>query len=101
MIPLRTLSKANLENGVRFRVAACRKRLRNHRSTPRALNRIQADKQTQKTVISASSLTNGGAGEKFTGAAGHTQSARELIGASDGPVFDAADDEDREKVGIT
>jgi hypothetical protein len=36
MTPRRVV-RVNSENGVRFRIAACRKRLRNIRTTPRAI----------------------------------------------------------------
>jgi hypothetical protein len=45
MIPHRSLYGENSGNGIRYRVAACRKRLRNNRTTRRSSTCIQMDEQ--------------------------------------------------------
>ena len=45
MIPHRSLNAENSGNGIRYRVAACRKRLRNNRTTHRSSTCIQMDEQ--------------------------------------------------------
>ena len=45
MIPHRSLNGENSGNGLRYRVAACRKRLRNSRTTRRSSTCIQMDEQ--------------------------------------------------------
>ena len=45
MIPHRSLNGENSGNGGRYRVAACRKRLRNNRTTHRSSTCIQMDEQ--------------------------------------------------------
>ena len=45
MIPHRSLNGENSGNGLRYRVAACRKRLRNNRTTHRSSTCIQMDEQ--------------------------------------------------------
>jgi hypothetical protein len=45
MIPQRTPGKTSVENGVRYRVAACRQRLRNSRTTHRATNHSQIQEE--------------------------------------------------------
>ena len=47
MISTRRLSGENCGNGVSYRVAVCRKRLRVNRSTPRAAAKIQLDEQSR------------------------------------------------------
>jgi len=46
MIPHRRLSGENCGNGVSYRVAACRKRLRVGRTTPRAPASVQTNEQS-------------------------------------------------------
>jgi hypothetical protein len=65
MITLRTPSRANLENGVRIRVAACRKRLRDSRTTPRSTNYKQPDKRS-KNIVSVSDSIKAGAQSTFS-----------------------------------
>ena len=45
MIPPRSLDGEDSGNAVRFRVAACRKRLRTNRTTPRSQTHVQLDEQ--------------------------------------------------------
>jgi hypothetical protein len=47
MIPPRRLSGENCGNGVSYRVAVCRKRLRVNRTTPRAASNSQMDEQSR------------------------------------------------------
>ena len=49
MIPPRSLNGENSGNAVRYRVAACRKRLRNNRPTHRSAGGIQMDGQFGET----------------------------------------------------
>lgn len=48
MIPPRTLGREVFENAVRYRVAACRKRLRISRTTPRARIHINFDERLRE-----------------------------------------------------
>ena len=48
MIPPRTLSGENFGNGVRFRVSACRKRLRVNRTIHRTNINIESDGQARE-----------------------------------------------------
>ena len=56
MIPQHSLGRANHENGVRYRVAACRQRLRNNRTTPRATNHSHIKAQSPDLVLLATEL---------------------------------------------
>jgi hypothetical protein len=49
MIPPRTLNGDGFGNGVRYRVSACRKRLRHRRSTHRTQAHILQDEQSRET----------------------------------------------------
>ena len=89
------INLASVENGIRFRVTACRKRLRNSRATHRA-NHIQLDKQRQETV-SASALTDESA-EIFARSVDHTWTAGVLMTLR---ALLPGENGDREEVGIT
>ena len=91
------ISLASNENGVRLRVTACRKRLRNSRATHRATNHIQLNKQRQVVTISASALTDKSA-EIFARSVDHTWTARVLITLG---ARLPGEDGDREEVGLT
>jgi hypothetical protein len=54
MIPQRFPRRVVGENGVRYRVAACRQRLRNSRTTHRAINQSQMDKDSREPGLPAS-----------------------------------------------
>ena len=54
MIPQRFPRRVDGENGVRYRVAACRQRLRNSRTTHRAINQSQMDKDPREPGLPAS-----------------------------------------------
>jgi hypothetical protein len=97
MIPQRFPRRVVGENGVRYRVAACRQRLRNSRTTHRAINQSQMDKDSREPGLPASNY--------FDEAAGFLSS-----GVATDVVFDARAAESRvtlalmeaeEKVGIT
>jgi hypothetical protein len=97
MIPLNTLSRSNVESGVRFRVAACRKRIRNSRTTHRATNNIQLHMQRQEITISAAALSEKSTEGILAGSVGCDLTAAKRM--APGPV--PGENGDREEVGIT
>ncbi len=80
MILLRSQTRANEDNGVRFRVAACRKRLRYIRTTHRALNQIQLDKLSQPVFRVSAAMFAGG--PIFAPLVGHSRVQVAQAGAS-------------------
>ncbi len=56
MVTPRTLGREVFENAVRYRVAACRKRLRISRTTPRAQIHINLDERSRRLDLHS---TNG------------------------------------------
>ncbi len=98
MIPQRSLSRVNSENGVRYRVAACRQRLRNSRITPRATNHSHMQVQSPELTLLSTELIERGAGY-FAGSVGKITTVPGSIDDCGALVIAAT--EDSEKVGIT
>ena len=98
MIPQRSVGRVNLENGVRYRVAACRQRLRNSRTTPRATNHSHTQAQSPDLTRLATDLIDESAGY----CAGTIGKITPVTGPFD-KLMDLATEEteNSEKVGIT
>ena len=77
MIPPRRLSGENCGNGVSYRVAACRKRLRVRRTTPRAQAKVQTNEQSGE--INRISSTRLGSHELTPPRAAINSNARQLL----------------------
>ena len=69
MIPPRSLNGENAGNAVRYRIAACRKRLRTNRISPRLQADIQLDEQLS-AIESPSTLLADGYSAASVGPAG-------------------------------
>ena len=98
MIPQRSLGRVNQENGVRYRVAACRQRLRNSRTTPRATNHSHMQAHSPDLTLLATELVDEGAGYTRAPVDKITYAARAF---DDREVLSLAETGDFEKAGIT
>jgi hypothetical protein len=97
MIPERFPRRALGENGVRYRVAACRQRLRNSRTTHRAINQSQMDRDPRETGLPLSQYFDEAAG--FLTSGGVTSAV--LVTRQVDSRVTLALVETEEKVGIT
>ena len=59
MIPPRSLNGENSGNAVRYRIAACRKRLRTNRTSPRSRINIQLDDELSQIDSPSALQANG------------------------------------------
>ena len=97
MIPERSPRRVLGENGVRYRVAACRQRLRNSRTTHRALNQSQMERDQREPGLPLPAYFDEAAGFVASGATTRLLIARHEV---EGHVTVALM-ETEEKVGIT
>ena len=99
MIPERTPSRLSPENGVRYRVAACRQRLRNSRITHRATNNSQIDERPAGLTDFPARMS---AADSVRARGGETAQLPELTDLAGEPVRRVlAATEELEEVGIT
>jgi len=98
MIPQHSMGRANPENGVRYRAAACRQRLRNSRTTPRATNHSHTQAQSPDLTLLATELVD--ERSRFNRAP-VDKMAYTTRSFDDCEVLSLAETEDSEKAGIT
>jgi hypothetical protein len=97
MIPQRFPRRVVGENGVRYRIAACRQRLRNSRTTHRAINQSQMDEEAREHGLPLSECFDKAAGFLTAGATTGILIARQAVESRVTLVLM----ETEEKVGIT